>query len=142
MTFLYSILLLLILYGIAAMFYFVYYTPGTYTLYDSPIARLLFPWVKHPLFPSWGTTTSGMIQMDKTKYGAGSFWPQSGEPNQSVSCGADPAGGMRPTQLPSEPVQLRNGYDPLPSIHSIDIYEQRVDIPEKTVWPVGWWGEF
>uniref|UniRef100_A0A6C0IGR1 Uncharacterized protein n=1 Tax=viral metagenome TaxID=1070528 RepID=A0A6C0IGR1_9ZZZZ len=141
MTFLYGLLLLLLLYGVAAMFYFVYYTPGTYTLYDSPVSRILFPWAKHPLFPTWGTSKSGMLKLDSTKYGQGDFWPttQKYEPNESR--GADPMGGMRPTDLPKEPVELRDGYDPLPSLTDNHyLYEQSAGIPGKTISPIGWWG--
>ena len=161
MTFLYGLLLLVIMYGVAAMFYFVYYTPGTYTLYDSPVSRILFPWAKHPLFPTWGASKSGMLKMDATKYGQGDFWPTTQKYEPTESRGADPAGGMRPTTLPKEPVELRDGYDPLPSLmENHYLYEQGSfsgeareytlrttsaagsGIPRKTMTTVGWWGTF
>ena len=76
-----------------------------------------------------------------SKYGEGDFWPESGQgyvPDKYASGGASPSGGMREAP-PVAPVELRPGYDALPSFRQI--YEQHPDIPEKKVWPVGWWGQ-
>jgi hypothetical protein len=132
--------MILILYVIAYQFYSVYYTPGTTTLYNSPIVQTLFPGAPNKLFPSWGYNRAGMVKDDPTKYGQGSFWPSSGKgfvPNASGSGGPSPSGGMRDYTVSTE-VELRDGYDPLPTIRNV--YDQNAEIPKPTVTDVGWWG--
>ena len=141
LTFLYGAAVLIILYHIVHVLYSVYYTPGSTTLYNSSVTQAIFPSETKKLAPTWGTNDLGMIKGDPTKYGRGDFWPSSGQgyvPDKYASGGASPSGGMRDAP-PVAPVELRPGYDPLPSFRQI--YEQHPEIPEKKVWPVGWWGQ-
>jgi hypothetical protein len=139
-SFVYGVLLILILYFFLRQLYSVYYTPGSTTLYDSPITQALFPGATKRLFPSWGYNSAGMVKGDPTKYGQGSFWPNSGKgfvARASGSGGPSPSGGMRDHKISTE-VELRDGYDPLPLIR--DIYDQNAEIPKPVHTEVGWWG--
>jgi hypothetical protein len=137
---LYGVLFIVILYHIVHILYSVSYTPGVSTLYDSPITQTLFPSEKGKLRPNWGTDKIGLMKADPTKYGQGKFWPKSGKgfvPTKNGSGGPSPSGGERKGGV-KLPVVLRRGYDQLPMVKKI--YEARDAIPEKKVWPVGWWG--
>jgi hypothetical protein len=141
-TFIYGVVIFLILYFIIKTFYSVYYTPGSTTVYNSPISQLLFPSDKK-LFPSWGYNKLGMLKGDSTKYGQSNFYPQSGPdfvPNKFGSGGPDPSGGMR-NPTPASPVSIGwwNG-DIKQPIHSIQNIYDTTEIPEKTIVDIGWWG--
>jgi hypothetical protein len=139
-SFVYGVLLILILYFFLRQLYSVYYTPGTTTLYNSPITQALFPGATKKLFPTWGYNSVGMVKGDPTKYGQGSFWPNSGKgfvARASGSGGPSPSGGMRDYKVSTE-VELRDGYDPLPRIR--DVYDQNAEIPKPVRTEVGWWG--
>lgn len=145
LSWIYGVIVLVILYFIIREIFSVYYTPGVKTLYDSPIVQRLFPGYKNKLFPTWGFTESGRINPDSTKYGQGSFWPDSGKgyvPNKFGSGGADPSGGLRNSEdrIPLETaVGSWNGdiYQPIRKIESIYDYHA---IPEPQTISVGWWG--
>ena len=140
LLFLYGALFLVFLYHIIHILYSVYYTPGTSVVYNSAVTQKIFPSDKAKLSPTWGTNSIGRMKEDPTKYGQEDFWPESGQgyvPRASGSGGPSPSGGERSpgTFIPTE---LRPGYGALPTMQNI--YEQNTEIPEKTVWPVGWWG--
>ena len=139
LSFLYGAGILIVLYFIVKQIFSVYYTPGSYAVYDSPITQTLFPSEKR-LQPTWGTTSMGMMKADPTKYGPADFWPESGQryvPDKKGSGGPSPSGGERSVGV-NHPVVLREGYDPLPTVRNI--YADDAEIPEKKVWSVGWWG--
>ena len=155
LLFLYGAAILILLYHVIHILYSVYYTPGSTTLYHTSVTQTLFPKEANKLSPLWGTNAAGMMKEDSkdginwpaapsknpSKYGEGDFWPESGQgyvPDKYASGGASPSGGMREAP-PVAPVELRPGYDALPSFRQI--YEQHPEIPEKKVWPVGWWGQ-
>ena len=143
-TCIYGVIIVVILYLSVRMFYSVEYTPGVTTLYDSPITQQLFPNEPHKLSPSWGYNEAGILENDPTKYGRGSFWPESGKgfkPTADASGGPSPSGGMRsggsgPVNVP---IGSWQGDITYPSRTITSIYDDS-GIPEKTVSDVGWWG--
>lgn len=140
MIILYGVAFLIVIYLIIRQFYSVQYTPGVTVLYDTPVTQRLFPDATKKLFPTWGYDEIGRVKSDPTKYGQGEFWPESGkgyEPTASGSGGPDPSGGMRSARLPTH-WELREGYDPLPTVRNI--YDSHADIPRPTTTDIGWWG--
>jgi len=145
LSLIYGVIILIILYFIIREIFSVYYTPGVKTLYDSPIVQRLFPNEKNKLFPTWGFTEFGTINPEYTKYGQGSFWPESGNgyiPNKFGSGGVDPDGGMRNNEdlIPSETnIGWWKGdiYQPIRKIKSIYDYNS---IPKQQNISIGWWG--
>lgn len=145
LSWIYGVIVLVILYFIIREIFSVYYTPGVKSLYDSPIVQRLFPGEKNKLFPTWGFTEFGTMKLDSTKYGQGAFWPDSGKgyvPNKFGSGGADPSGGLRNSE-DRIPLETAIGwwkgdiYQPIRKIESIYDHET---IPEPQKISVGWWG--
>jgi hypothetical protein len=138
MMILYGLLFAVLIYLLLHYFYSVNYTPGVQTLYGSPVTQALFPG-EQSLQPKWGYDKAGFMRGDSTKYGPDSFWPENipYQPTKSGSGGPSPSGGMRDGNGYYPGIELRDGYDPLPTIRSI--YDDS-GIPEKKVWEVGWWG--
>ena len=134
----YGLLIAAVLYLALHYFYSVNYTPGVSTLYGSPVTQKLFPG-ERSLVPTWGYDKAGFMHADPTKYGTDLYWPESVpyKPTKSGSGGPDPSGGMRGSKGYYPGVELRDGYDPLPTVRNI--YDDS-SIPEKKVWEVGWWG--
>ena len=134
---LYGLLLVVLIYLALPYFYSVDYVAGS-ALYGSPITQILFPGMKS-LFPTWGYNKIGMMHPDPTKHGQDRFWPQHApyQAKKSGSGGPNPEGGERGSNGYYPGVELREGYDPVPTIQNI--YDDS-DIPEKKVWSVGWWG--
>lgn len=135
---LYGLLIFAILYGGLYVLYSINYVGGT-VLYDSPITQLLFPFIKDRLYPIWGFNPLGMMNSDSTKHGAGEFWLKNEQgfvPTKEASGGLDPSGGMREVD-PQPDVELRDGYDPIPTIRNI--YDDS-SIPSTKKVDVGWWG--
>lgn len=134
---LYGLLLVIVIYFGLHYFYSVNYL-GTDTLYGSSVTQTLFPGEKS-MMPTWGTNPIGMMNPDGTKYGMNSFWPEHVpyQPTKSGSGGASPSGGERGAKGYYPGVELRDGYDPVPTIQTI--YDES-GLPEKKVWEVGWWG--
>jgi hypothetical protein len=145
LSWIYGVIVLVILYFIVREIFSVYYTPGVKSLYDSPIVQRLFPGEKNKMFPTWGFTEFGTMKPDSTKYGQGAFWPDSGKgyvPNKFGSGGPDPSGGLRNSEnrIPLETaVGWWKGdiYQPIRTINSIYDHET---IPEPQTISVGWWG--
>ena len=144
LTFIYGVAILAVVYFVVRMLYSVYYTPGTTTLYNSPITQKLFPNAPNKLFPTWGFTRSGMYEGQPFKFGQGSFWPESGKgfvPNKFGSGGPAPSGGMRPT-LPI-PAETEVGFwgqtHTAEDVASYDIYDNSSQHVEYET-PIGWWG--
>ena len=136
---LYGLLFLALSYLVLQSLYSVYYTPGVKTLYGSSLPQALFPGVRS-MNPTWGHNSIGMMNSDATKHGQGSFWPEHipYQANKSGSGGVDPSGGLRGSKDGYYAgVELREGYDPVPTIQNI--YDES-GIPEKKVCDVGWWG--
>ena len=129
----------LILVGFYVAIHFLYSVTymGSSRLYGSPLTQALFPG-QPSLFPTWGYDPFGFLRGEKTKYGQDSFWPNflPFQASKKASGGVAPEGGLRDARHAS-PVTLRDGYDELPMIS--DIYE-RSSLPNRTVWPIGWWG--
>jgi hypothetical protein len=143
LTFIYGVAILAIIYFVVQTLYSVYYTPGTTTLYNSPITQKLFPNATNKLFPTWGYTKSGMYKGQAFKFGQGKFWPNSGKgfvPNKFGSGGPSPSGGMRPT-LPI-PAESEIGFwgqtHTAEDVASYDIYDNSSHRIEY-ITPVGWW---
>lgn len=144
LTFIYGIVILVLLYFFTRMLYSVYYTPGTTVIYNSPQAQQLFPAAKDKLYPTWGYNRAGMYDGQPFKFGAGSFYPESGKgfvPNKFGSSGASPSGGMRPSfPIPSSTAIGFWGYTPHPEqTIELNIYDHGDQRVEYTT-PVGWWG--
>ena len=161
-TCIYGAIFIGLLYFFIKMLYSVQYTPGSTTIYNSPIAQALFPGEPNKLSPTWGYNELGMIKQDPTKYGQNGFWPKSGpgfEPTASGSGGPSPSGGMRSggsgscsvengaacsvfqTGGPTESeVGWWKGDITYPSNTITSIYDNDAEIPEKKVTVVGWWG--
>lgn len=144
-TYVYGILLGLMLFVVIRWMFSVYYTPGVTTLYNSPVTQQLFPNATKKLFPTWGYNKAGMYDGQAFKFGAGQFYPESGKgykPTKYASGGASPEGGMRPTR--PIPAESDIGYwGPVPQVEdtaSFDIYAHDADIPAPTTISVGWWG--
>ena len=143
LIFIYGVAILAIIYFVVEMLFSVYYTPGVTTIYNSPQAQQLFPNATNKLFPTWGYTKQGLYKGDPTKFGQGSFWPESGKgfvPNKFGSGGPSPSGGMRPTlPIPDESEVGYWGYTPTveKDVH-LDIYDNSSQHVEY-VTPVGWW---
>ena len=143
----YGVLFLLFLYVMVRNLYMVVYTPGTPTLYNSPIVQRLFPNEKNKLAPSWGYNSMGMYSGDPTKYGQDTFWPKSGKgyvPNKYGSGGMDPSGGERKGGdgygIPSEVnVGWWNGSIEQPERNIQTIYDDYL-IPSPKIADIGWWG--
>lgn len=146
----YGALFFIFVYIMIRDLYTVVYTPGSPTLYDSPIVQRLFPDMKNKLFPSWGYNSIGMYSGDPTKYGQGTFWPKSGKgyiPNKYGSGGMDPSGGERKggdgRGIPSEvDVGWWNGTIEQPERTIQNIYDNNASIPEPKIADIGWWGNF
>ena len=106
LTFIYGTILALIIYYVITSMYSVYYTPGTNTLYNSPITQQLFPNAMNKMFPTWGYNRAGMYDGQKFKFGQGSFYPSTGngyKPTKYGYGGPSPSGGERPTlPIPKE----------------------------------------
>ena len=134
---LYGLVLVILIYLALHYFYSVDYVAGS-TLYGSPITQMLFPG-ERSMFPTRGYNKTGMIHPDPTKHGQDKFWPQHVpyQANKSGSGGPNPEGGERGSKGYYPGVELREGYDPVPTIQNI--YDES-GIPEKKVWSVGWCG--
>jgi len=135
-----------LVYLIVRMLYSVEYTPGSTVVYNSPIAQKLFPNEANKMFPTWGYNEAGMVKNDPTKYGQNGFWPQSGtgyKPSKYGSGGPSPSGGMRTAGIGTDFTQVGwwGGNITYPERQVFDIYANDADIPEKTVWGIGWWGD-
>jgi hypothetical protein len=148
-TVIYGALFFIFLYVMIRDLYTVIYTPGTPTLYNSPIAQRLFPNATNKIDPLWGYNSLGMYSGDPTKYGQGSFYPRSGKgyvPNKYGSGGMDPSGGERKggdgSGIPSEVnVGWWNGEIEQPQRTIQTIYDQgEASIPEPKIANIGWWG--
>lgn len=147
-TVIYGILFLIILYVMVRNLYTVIYTPGTSTLYNSPVVQRLFPNERNKLAPLWGYNSLGMYSGDSTKYGQGQFWPKSGKgyvPNKYGSGGMDPSGGERKggngSGIPSEVnVGWWNGTIEQPERNIQTIYDDYL-IPSPKIADIGWWGD-
>ena len=143
-TCIYGAIFIGLLYFFIKMLYSVQYTPGSTTIYNSPIAQALFPGEPNKLSPTWGYNQLGMMKQDPTKYGQNGFWPKSGpgfEPTASGSGGPSPSGGMRSggTGPTESEVGWWKGDITYPSTTITSIYDN-AEIPEKKVTVVGWWG--
>ena len=144
-TYLYGIVLGLVAFSVILALYSVYYTPGVATLYNSPVTQQLFPNAMNKLFPTWGYNKAGMYDGQAFKFGAGSFYPESGKgfvPTKYASGGASPSGGMRPTRpIPAETDIGYWGYAPEPVTGGhVEVYDQDPSIPPQQSVEVGWWG--
>ena len=137
MKILYGLLVVVLIYLALHYFYSVHYVAGS-ALYGSPITQMLFPGEKS-MIPTWGYNKIGMMHPDPTKHGQDKFWPQHVpyHAKKSGSGGPDPISGERGRKGYYPGVELRDGYDPVPTIQNI--YDES-GIPEKKVWSVGWWG--
>jgi hypothetical protein len=137
MMILYGLIFVVLIYLALHYFYSVNYVAGS-ALYGSSITQALFPG-ERSMLPTWGTNTIGMMHPDPTKHGQGQFWPQTVpyHSKKSGSGGPDPNGGERGSKGYYPGVELRDGYDPVPTIQNI--YDDS-GIPEKKVWDIGWWG--
>jgi len=140
LTFIYGVAFITIMYLLVLLFYSVYYTPGTTTLYNSPIAQALFPNSKK-LFPTWGYNALGMYKQPY-KFGQDDFWPESGKgyvPNKFGSPGASPD-GLRPTfPIPDETEVGFWGFTPTPEQNAnVDIYDNSSQHVEYKT-DIGWW---
>ncbi len=143
--FIYGVVILTILYFFVRMLYSVYYTPGSTVLYNSSVTQQLFPNAINKMFPTFGYNSQGMIKGDRTKYGQGEFWPESGKgfvPNKYGSPGASPSGGMRPSfPIPNETEVGFWGVTPQANnVASYDIYENSSQYVEY-VTPIGHWDD-
>jgi hypothetical protein len=143
LTVIYGVIFAFVLFFIIRMLYSVYYTPGSTTLYNSPVTQALFPSDNKKLFPSWGYNKLGMYDGQKFKFGQGSFWPESGKgfkPNKFGSPGASPTGGMRPSfPIPSETQLGYWGFSPKAEDKvELNIYDNSSQHVEYNT-PVGWW---
>jgi len=134
---LYGLITVVVVYVVLHYFYSVTYVGGT-VLYGSSVTQALFPGEKS-MMPTWGTNSIGMMNPDPTKYGMNSFWPENVpyQPTKLGSGGPDPSGGERGSKGYYPGVELRDGYEPVPTIQNI--YDDS-GIPEKKVWEIGWWG--
>jgi len=145
LLFIYGVAIIAIIYLIVRMFYSVYYTPGSTTLYNSPITQKLFPSATKKVFPTFGYNKLGMYDGDPTKYGQGSFWPESGagyKPNKYGSGGPSPSGGERPTlPIPDETEVGFWGYTPehVKDVN-LDIYDNSSQHVEY-ITPIGHWDD-
>jgi hypothetical protein len=144
-TCIYGAIFIGLLYFFIKMLYSVQYTPGSTTIYNSPVAQALFPGEPNKLSPTWGYNELGMIKQDPTKYGQNGFWPKSGpgfEPTALGSGGPSPSGGMRSggTGPTESEVGWWKGDITYPSNTITSIYDNDAEIPEKKVTVVGWWG--
>jgi hypothetical protein len=137
MKILYGLAVVVLIYLALYYFYSVHYVAGS-ALYGSPVTQLLFPG-ERSMHPTWGYNKLGMIHPDPTKHGQDTFWPQHVpyQAKKSGSGGPNPEGGERGSKGYYPGVELREGYDPVPTIQNI--YDDS-GIPEKKVWSVGWWG--
>jgi len=140
LTLIYGVVFLIFVYFIMWMLYSVYYTPGTTTLYNSPITQALFP-NTNKLFPTWGYNALGMYEQP-FKFGQGEFWPKSGKgfvPNKFGSPGASPD-GIRPTfKIPEE--SSIGWWSQSPEHEQnvqLDIYDNSSQHVEYKT-DVGWW---
>ncbi len=134
-----------LVYLIIRMLYSVQYT-GSTVIYNSPISQKLFPNEPNKLFPTWGYGQLDMPTRGPTKSGQGKFWPQSGagyKPSRFGSGGMSPDGGMRTAGIGTDftEVGFWGGDITYPERQVFDIYANDAEIPEKTVWPVGWWND-
>jgi hypothetical protein len=145
LTYIYGITLAFILFYVVISLYSVYYTPGTNTLYNSPITQQLFPNAMNKLFPTWGYNKAGMYDGQPFTYGQGSFWPKSGQgyrPTKYASGGASPEGGMRPTlPIPKEVEVGWWSHSPKPRVTTtVPVYGEESIPTQKTI-EVGWWND-
>lgn len=145
LTFIYGVLILLVIYLIVRALYSVYYTPGVRTIYNSPQAQKLFPNAMNKLFPTWGYNKSGMYDGQPFKFGQGEFWPESGKgyvPNKFGSPGASPSGGMRPSfKIPAETdIGFWGTTHKAEDVANYDIYDNSSQHVEYNT-PVGWWND-
>ena len=137
----YGVAFVLVVYFLVCIFYSVYYTPGTNTLYNSPIVQTLFP-SSTKLFPTWGYNSLGMYNQP-FQFGQGDFWPESGKPyapNKFGSPGASPSGGMRPSfSIPGSSSVGYWGNTPNTGRDvQLDIYDDS-DPPIEYITDVGHW---
>jgi hypothetical protein len=144
LQFIYGIVILVLLYFFIRMLYSVYYTPGTTVIYNSPQAQQLYPGDNKKLYPLWGYNRAGMYDGQKFKFGAGSFYPESGAgyvPNKFGSPGASPSGGMRPHfPIPAQTAVGFWGFTPRTEQKiELNIYDHG-DQHVEYVTPIGWWG--
>ena len=144
LTYLYGIVLGLIVFFVIRSMYSVYYTPGVTTLYDSPVVQAMFPNAKNKLYPSWGFDRAGMYKGPFT-FGAAGFWPESGQPYNPTKYGyggPSPSGGERKTRpIPAEVPIGYWGYAPEPRQGGhVEVYDQDPNIPPQQSVSVGWWG--
>ena len=145
LTFIYGVIILVILYLIVKMLYSVYYTPGETVVYNSPQSQQLFPNAMNKLFPTWGYNKSGMYDGQPFKFGPGSFWPESGKgfvPNKFGSPGASPDGGMRPSfSIPAETEVGFWGFSPKAEDKvQLNIYDNSSQHVEY-ITPIGHWND-
>lgn len=140
MMLLYGLLIVIVVYLALRHFYSVQYVTGEHTLYGSSVTQALFPQEKL-MPPTWGTNSIGMMNADATKYGQGAFWPEHipYKADKSGSGGLNPKGEERRAKGYYPGVELREGYEPVPTIQNM--YDES-GIPEKKAWDVGWWGYF
>jgi hypothetical protein len=144
-TCIYGAIFIGLIYLFIKMLYSVQYTPGSTTIYNSPIAQALFPGEPNKLSPTWGYNQLGMVKQDPTKYGQNGFWPKSGpgfKPSALGSGGPSPSGGMRSggTGPTDSEVGWWKGDITYPTTTITSIYDD-AEIPEKKVTDVGWWNE-
>jgi hypothetical protein len=145
LTFIYGVVILTVIYLTIRMFYSVNYTPGTTTLYNSPVTQKLFPSDTKKLFPTWGYNKAGMYDGQAFKYGQGSFWPESGpgyKPSKYGYGGPSPDGGERPTlPIPDTTDVGFWGYTPQPERNvPLDIYDNSSQHVEYLT-PIGHWND-
>jgi hypothetical protein len=145
LTLIYGVVLAVAIFFFIQMLYSVYYTPGSTTLYNSPITQQLFPSAMNKMFPTWGYNKAGMYDGQPFKFGQGEFWPESGKgfvPNKYASGGPSPDGGLRSGggSIPEESPIGYWGYSPEPRESSIrNIYDNSSQHVEYDT-PIGWWG--
>jgi hypothetical protein len=90
----------------------------------------------------WGYTPVGRGNIESPDT-HNTFWPESGKgyiPKSTGYAGVSPSGGMRLERVAPR-VQLRPGYDPLPTLR--EIYDPRAGAARQpTTTAVGWWGNW
>lgn len=146
LTYLYGLVLGIIIFLVIRWVYSVYYTPGVRMLYNSPVTQQLFPNAMNKVFPTWGYNRLGMYDGQEFKYGQGSFYPESGpayKPTKYGYGGPSPEGGERKSfPIPKE---VSVGYwGKSPSIPrasvEVPVYGSGA-IPSQESIEIGWWGD-
>jgi hypothetical protein len=143
LTYIYGLVLGVILFLFVRRMYSVYYTPGVRTLYNSPVTQQLFPNAMNKLFPTWGYNRLGMYDGQAFTFGQGEFYPESGKgykPSKYGYGGPSPSGGERKTlPIPKEVSVGWWGYLPTPKQPvAVPVYgEETIPTPKEI--EVGWW---